>query len=226
MGSLSHLERRARDTSAARGAVVLLHGFGAEPEDLFPVAQELDPDERYDWFFPAAPISIPGLPYGAAWFPRTKWELQVALFGPYFADLASKDSDGLVEAAAEIDGLVGQLGVEWGRTVIGGFSQGAIVAVECAIAGHRPAGVAILSGTLMAEDRWRAAAENLAGLRAFQSHGAFDSLLDPDGAAKLREFLASAGVDVTYHEFSGGHEIPAEARAAFGVFLENTFPDG
>src|SRR5215212_8627859 len=48
------------------GALVLLHGRGADEHDLFPLLDALDPERRLAGFTPRGPLSLP--PGGAHWY--------------------------------------------------------------------------------------------------------------------------------------------------------------
>ena len=50
----------------AAGALVLLHGRGADENDLFPLLDELDPEQRLHGYTPRGPLSLP--PGGAHWY--------------------------------------------------------------------------------------------------------------------------------------------------------------
>jgi phospholipase/carboxylesterase len=50
----------------ALGALVLLHGRGADEHDLFPLLDALDPERRLDGYTLRAPLSLP--PGGAHWY--------------------------------------------------------------------------------------------------------------------------------------------------------------
>ena len=102
-----------------------------------------------------------------------------------------------------------ELGVAEGKLVLGGFSQGAMLACDVALRSDRPlAGLALLSGTLLAEAEWapRMAARSV--LPILQTHGAQDPLLPHAAAERLRDLLTEAGCSVDWLSFRGGHEIP------------------
>ncbi|MFW5696134.1 MAG: alpha/beta hydrolase, partial [Alkalispirochaeta sp.] len=102
----------------------LLHGFGASAQDLVSLAPALGGAQR--WVVPHAPvpISVGGMAYGRAWFPRRTEELQQALFGGYFLSLRRLEPAGLAEAAREVRRLVDGRNLAWETLILGGFSQG------------------------------------------------------------------------------------------------------
>ena len=95
----------------ADGALVLFHGRGADEHDLLPLLDVLDPERRLDGYCPRGPLSLP--PGGAHWYvvPRVGYP-DPATF-----------SRGYAEAAEWLDSL------PHARIVLGGFSQGAVMAL-------------------------------------------------------------------------------------------------
>lgn len=205
--------------------VVLCHGFGAHMHDLAPLAPELG-EERFRFVFPQAPVALPGYPAGRAWFPREERELELFATGAAFSDLAALDPPGLAQSATELAELLDSLRLEPETTVVGGFSQGAMIACELVFGNHwgRPAGLLVLSGSLIAEQRWRAAVSAAAGLPVFQSHGDADPILPPEQAAALGSLLRDGGAAYRFERFRGGHAIPGTVVGSVGEFLSLLVP--
>jgi phospholipase/carboxylesterase len=207
---------------AAAPAILLCHGFGAGGDDLVPLAQALDLGPTVRWFFPEAPLELP-------WGGRAWWEIDLARIqqqqrrGQRRA-MAEETPPGLAEARAALEATLDELerahGVVRERLVIGGFSQGAMLTTEVAVHATRPfAGLALLSGTLLSEARWRAAlGATGASLHAFVTHGRQDPLLPFEAAEALRDMLAAAGADVAWVAHDGQHEIPPAALRGLGTW--------
>lgn len=189
--------------------IVLSHGFGANMRDLVPLAAELG-EEKYRFVFPQAPVTLPGFPSGRAWFPREQHELEAFATGALFSDLSTYDPPGLAESAKELAQLLEYLDLRPENTVVGGFSQGAMIACELVLGQRwsRPAGLLVLSGSLVAGSRLQEAAAAVSGLPVFQSHGDADTLLPIEQARALGDLLQSAGAKHTFLPFPGGHGIP------------------
>lgn len=203
---------------------VLLHGFGASAEDLAPLATELEvPSARF--VFPDAPLEISGV-YGAA---RAWWMLDLARLEDELARGAPRDyrdevPAGLPEARAQVLRLLDQLEARFAtpqtRLVLGGFSQGAMLALDVALHRARPPdGLVLLSGTLVNEAEWRPRFPSLRGVPVLLSHGRTDGLLPYAAAESLRDRLRAAGAALEWHPFLGGHEIPRAVLAALADFL-------
>ena len=207
--------------------VVLLHGFGAGGDDLVGLASYVDAPEGTRWVFPAAPLELGGM-YGDA---RAWWMIDLERLARQMttggaADRAADVPEGLTAARATVDGVLDALARDFqrtdARTVLGGFSQGAMLTVDVALHRAPLAGLALLSGPLIAEDEWKRLAPALAGTTILQSHGTRDPLLSFAGAERLRDFLLGAGAEVGFLPFPGQHEIPPPVLAAFGDLLERT----
>jgi phospholipase/carboxylesterase len=216
---LAGLETRIVGPADAKLTVVLLHGFGAPGDDLVPLAQFMQvPRARF--VFPAAPIELGGL-YGdsRAWWRLDLMKLEQDLRSGAIRDRRNEVPEGLVEVRAQLgrflDEVKARYSITDGEIVLGGFSQGAML--SCDVALHRetpPAGLVLMSGTLLAEAEWSSRMTRLAGLPIVQSHGRGDPLLPFSIAELLRDKLTAAGAEVEFIAFAGGHEIPPPALAA------------
>ncbi len=103
--------------------------------------------------------------------------------------------------------------------VLGGFSQGAMVAADVALLGPRaPRCLILFSPAIAAEAEWRAARRP--GLEVFLSHGDKDRILPVSESRRLAQLLEAAGAHVELHVFDGGHTMPGEILAAASAFLE------
>jgi phospholipase/carboxylesterase len=192
--------------------VVLLHGFGAPGDDLVALAQYIRAPVRF--VFPEAPIELGGL-YGDS---RAWWLLDLARLEQELATGAVRDRrdevpEGLDKVREQmlrfLEALEERYKLDNNQLVLGGFSQGAMLSLDVAL--HRevaPAGLILMSGTLLAASVWTPLMTKLAGVPVFQSHGMHDQLLPFSIAGILRDQLRSAGAKLDWCEFHGGHEIP------------------
>ena len=220
---LAGLTTRIVGPAEAATTCVLFHGFGAPGDDLVALAGELDVPVRF--VFPEAPLALGGL-YGDA---RAWWLLDLARLEDELRRGVPRDRrdevpEGLPEARAHVMRLLDQLQARFSvaadQLVVGGFSQGAMLALDVAL--HRdapPAGLVLMSGTLIAESAWQPRMASLAGVPVMLSHGQHDGLLPFSIAEVLRDRLIAAGARVDWQPFLGGHEIPATALAAAAKLL-------
>jgi phospholipase/carboxylesterase len=180
--------------------LVLFHGFGADEHDLLPIGHELDPRLRVISL--QAPIALDF--GGRAWF-NLQQTPQGLSFDPAEVAEASRLA---LEAVEEIARL-------HPRPLLGGFSQGAGMALSVAL--PRPdltSGVLVLSGVPPRAEQPGTPA-SLHGLPAFVAHGNHDPLIPVEVGRATRDLLQRLGANVTYREYPMGHMvIPAELSDA------------
>lgn len=211
-------------------AILLCHGFGAPGDDLCALARVVDAGVGVRWFFPEAPLAV-DLGYGMtgrAWWNIDMMRLQQALMRDR-RGLLDETPVGLAEARAaleaHIDALVQHQGVRRDKLIVGGFSQGSMLATEVALFAKEPfAGLAVLSGALLSQDRWRPAAKAVgSSLHVLQSHGRADPILPFEGAEALRDALTEAGARVEWLPHGGQHEIPPPVLQRLAAFAKARF---
>lgn len=217
---------------APRACVILCHGYGAPGTDLVPLGFDLvahrgPPRDQVQLVFPAAPLSLDeiGLYGGRAWWPINMQELLDCYAHGDFDLLREQVPPGL-DAAREafletLAAVQEETQLPLSRIVLGGFSQGAMLTTDTALhLPESPAGLCILSGTLICESRWRSLAPRHRGLPVLQSHGRADQILPVQAARELRDLLTSSGLEVDYVEFPGPHTIPPEALERVGAMID------
>ena len=199
-------------------AVVVLHGFGADASDLYPLHSVLDPKGQWNWYFPEAPLEVPIGPgfMGRAWFPISLRELETGL------DFAKVRPPGIDASAKLILEMLKQMPEK--EVVLGGFSQGAMLATEVSLKyPELIKGLLIMSGTLIDEPAWTHLAKNTSGMKFFSSHGQRDPVLPYSGGQRLYEMLKNAGHSGAHVAFSGGHEIPPQVLVKAAEFLKTVW---
>jgi phospholipase/carboxylesterase len=187
----------------AEGALVLLHGRGADEYDLFPLLDVLDPERRLVGATPRAPLALPGLP-GAHWYE--------------FAGVGTPEREGFLGSYAALgewlDGFLAEHGVGFDRLVLGGFSQGGVMTYSVGLGSGRPRPVALtVFSSFM---------PSVAGFELDLSaplppiaigHGTFDPVIEVEWGRRARALLESAGAEVLYRETPMAHQIdPAFVR--------------
>ncbi|MBD90299.1 MAG: phospholipase [Deltaproteobacteria bacterium] len=210
--------------------VVLCHGYGAPGTDLVPMARELlylKPDlaDRVRFLFPEAPLTLPGFFGGRAWWQIDVARYERAMRTGELRDMRTEVPEGLAPSRRKLMALLELAQVETGlpmsRFLIGGFSQGAMLATDVTLRlEEAPAGLAALSGTLLCEEEWLPRAAKRAGLPVLQSHGRIDPILPYQAAEWLRELLEESGLDVEFIPFDGAHTIPGESMIALASLIE------
>ncbi len=211
--------------------VILLHGWGASGGDLVPLGDVMGAPPGTRFVFPEGPLSLDMASGGG----RAWWLIDVDRMNQDFLNgrprnLSKEVPEGLADARAAIVRLLDELrsafGVPLEKFVLGGFSQGAMLACDVALRTELPlAGLALLSGTVLARDEWLPLMPKRKGLRVLQSHGTGDPMLPFFLAEQLRDFLSDAGLEVEWVGFQGGHEIPQVLLKPLGSFLHRVFQE-
>jgi phospholipase/carboxylesterase len=191
---LVHRLRPARAEPA--GLLVLLHGRGVDEHDLFPLLDELDPDARLLGATPRAPLTLP--PGGNHWYivERVGFPHRETFMHSY--DMLTQWLGALAEDS----------GVPWERTVIGGFSQGAVMAYALALAAGRPspAGLLAMSGFIPEVEAFELDLER-PGVPIAITHGTLDPIIGVQFGRAARQRLEATGNRLLYREAPVGHGI-------------------
>lgn len=218
LGPLDAIEIPNPDSGAI--TVLALHGYGANMKDLLPVALELKVRRPLSWLFPDG---VEALEWGGkAWFAIDAAALEEAQRTGSPRDLSKAEPEGMAAARRGLQALLQELGRPWPSLALLGFSQGAMLALDLALrAPEAPAGVVLLSGTLVDEAALAALAPRRKGLRFFQSHGSVDPLLGFPQALALEKALLAAGWTGRLRRFEGGHAIPPEVLEGLAAWLES-----
>ena len=194
--SLRFVERPARGEAA--GVLLLHHGRGTQEGDLIGLADLLDPQQRLYVVAPRAPLQIGGMP-GYHWYrvPRVGYPEPESFF----------EAKALL--AAFHDGVWERTGIGPGKTVLGGFSMGAVMSYAMAFSADRPAvtGVLALSGFIPTLDEWQPELAGRESTRVFIAHGRLGPIISVDFAQAAHERIAAAELEVEYRESNAGHNI-------------------
>ncbi|HKY72660.1 MAG TPA: hypothetical protein VJL88_12140 [Nitrospira sp.] len=205
--------------------IILLHGFGAPGDDLLALGEVLRGLADTRWIFPEGFLQL-DMGYGdsRAWWLIDMARLEADRQAGRIRDLSSEVPPGLLQARqaleAFLNALPRALPVDFRRTVIGGFSQGAMLTCDLVMRTALPfAGLIQLSGSLLAQQEWRPSIAKRTGFPVFVSHGTQDPILPYVMAERLRDALMAAGLAVQWHPFRGGHEIPEPVLTRLNGFL-------
>ena len=208
---LRHLVRvpsRRSDTEALP-MVVMIHGRGADMNDLADLAPMLDAAGGCRFVFPNAPKpfeAYPGMAMGWTWFEG--WP---------------PIHDSVVDSRAEMLRFLDEITTKYptpdGKLIVGGFSQGALMALDSGLrTTQKLAGIVCMSGGLYEHDLIDLRPH--AGLPVLIAHGSADDVVPVTYARRARHLLEAAGIDVEYHEYPIGHQVAAEEAAVVRAFIE------
>ena len=213
---MSKLVHRLREAGGApEGLLVLNHGRGSDENDLYGLLDALDPERRLLGVTTGAPLTdIP--PGGRHWYavPRVGYPDPSTFARSY--ELLSRF----------VDELLADRGLGWERTVIGGFSMGAVMSYSVALGPGRPvpAGLIALSGFVPTVAGWTLDLTGRDRIRTLIHHGAADPIISVDFARRARELLEAGGLTPDYIETDAGHWLPPEIVARARELVATAVP--
>ncbi|MBO0858544.1 MAG: dienelactone hydrolase family protein [Chloracidobacterium sp.] len=191
--------------------LVLLHGYGANEDDLFSLSPYLD--ERFMIISARAPIMLQGASY--AWFNLG--------FTPQGIAVDPEEVEG---ARLRVHKFLGEAidayECDPNAVYMMGFSQGAMMSLAVALAfPGSAAGVVAMSGSVLPQALQTIADKNtLTGLPIFVAHGLRDTLIPINQGRETRAKLSEYPVDLTYREYDMGHEISYDSLKDIAEWLK------
>jgi phospholipase/carboxylesterase len=203
------LVSRARPaTGEPEGLLVLFHGRGADEHDLLPLADVLDPERRLLVVTPRGPLSLP--PGGAHWY--------------VIRELGYPDPPTFLHsyelASGWLDGLADETGIPPERTVLGGFSQGAVMSYALGLGKgrRRPAALIAFSGFMPTVPGFELDVEGDLPPVAI-GHGTYDPVIGVEWGRRAKETLEAAGAQVLYSESPMPHTIDPRYAAELASWI-------
>ena len=188
--------------------VVLLHGYGADGNDLIGLASHWrDRMPGAEFVAPNAPDRVPGAPAGFQWFPISHLDPHEMRNGVAMATSA---------IAEFLDAELLRLGLPPERLVLAGFSQGAMLALHLGLSrATPPAAIIGFSGMLATPPP-----EGKPRPPVLLTHGDADTVIPVNALFAAATALGRAGVPVQWHLAPGmGHGIDPQGLALAGTFL-------
>jgi phospholipase/carboxylesterase len=210
VSGLDTLVHRVRPAAGEpEGALVLLHGRGTDENDLFPLLDLLDPERRLTGLTPRGPLRLP--PGGAHWYAVR----QIGYPDPStFASTFELVSDWL-------DALAAELGIPPERTVLGGFSQGAVMSYTLGYGKGRPkpAAIVALSGFMPTVEGFELDVEGRSDIPVAIAHGAVDPIIGVEWGRRAHERLRDLGAPLVYHEAPLPHAVDPDFLASLAPWV-------
>ena len=198
-----------------RELVILLHGYGADGNDLINLAPHWTPLLPHAYFVaPHAPYPCELGPWGRQWFGLGDHSELAMLAG-------TRAAAPVLDAF--IDARLAEHGLSEDRLALVGFSQGTMMALHVAPRRARVcAAVVGYSGRLVGADDLAAEARSRPPVLLF--HGDADALIPAQAMPQALEGLRAADIPAEGHIRPGlGHGIDAEGLARAGQFLKQNF---
>lgn len=201
----------------SKPTLIMFHGYGADCFDLVPLSEVVSQASDWHWIFPQGPFEVP---IGPGWTGRAWWPLNIQDITSA-RDISSENPPVLAEIRKKVMAMIETLKIPWNQIVLGGFSQGGMLALDIAMhAPENPMGLVLLSTALLNKQGLASIAGNHKGLTFYLSHGAQDPVIEIKNSQRLEGFLNSHGIKGKLRIFQGGHEIPAAILAEVGTYLD------
>ena len=203
--TISYLERPAEGEPA--GLLVLFHGRGVDERDLFPLLDELDPEQRLLGVTPRGPLTLP--PGGNHWYA--------------FQEVGYPDPATFLETYAAASEWLD--GFDFEHVVLGGFSQGAVMTYALGLGEGRPRPDALvaLSGFVPTVPGFELNLEPPLPPAAI-GHGTNDPVISVEFSRRARRLLEAAGGEVFYREYPLPHAVDPGFLVELAPWLASKLP--
>lgn len=186
------------------GSVIWLHGLGADGHDFEPIVPELrlPADLPLRFVFPHAPVrpvTINGGMAMRAWYDIVSLDAE-----------GRADADGVRESTYLLEALIRreqERGVDPGRIVVAGFSQGGAIAINAVLhAKDRLAGLMALSTYIALPGEIDGSAGSRE-LPVFAAHGSFDPMIPIQWGRASADKLIDSGFNVEWRDYPMAHAV-------------------
>lgn len=216
-------------TAKHTATIIFSHGLGDTAAGWAPFAASIKSRHPHvKWILPTAsnnPVTLNGGMKMPSWFDiRT-------LTPPSAGRSSMEDEAGMLASAARISALVSaevDAGIAADRIIIGGFSQGAVIALLTGITSERKlAGLISLSGFLGLSDKIGSMqSERAKDLPIFWGHGTGDQVVRYAWGQQSRDRLVELGFKhVEFNSYPGmGHSLCDKESDDVETFIRKVLP--
>jgi len=197
------------------GALVLLHGRGADEDDLYPLLDGLDPERRLVGATPRGPLSL--APGGAHWY----------VLGGIGTPEPTTFNTSFSALTEWLDRFLEEHAVGYERLVLGGFSQGGAMSYALALgAGRpRPAASCVFSSFVPSVPGFELDLSPPLPPVAI-GHGTLDNVIGVEWGRRARTLLEEAGAEVLYRETPMFHQIDPEFVGEVARWIRQSLHEG
>lgn len=194
--------------------VIMLHGFGANMQDLAGLAPAINAT-GYVYACPNAPISFQ-LGVGQTGFG---W------ITPRGGGTAEETANSEKLLSDFFDTVFQQFNVSPGQALLLGFSQGGGMTYRCGLGrAEYFAGLVALSATLPDQDELATRLPQERNQPIFIGHGRLDQMVSDETAQSAKSFLESNGYSPDFHIYDMAHEISSEELADLVPWITKVLP--
>ena len=206
--SLHHRILLPEQTTVERHpALILLHGRGADEEDLIGLVQLFDP--RFLILSPRAPFPY----YGSGGFT---W-YDVGMIGAPEPTMFKKSCDAL---STFIDDSLASYPIDPHRVFLLGFSMGTVMAYAMALSQPQLfRGVVANSGYVPEGTHLTLRWGDLSSVKFFMTHGTLDPVIPIDFARRAKRMFETAVANLIYREYPVAHQMSEEGIAEVSAWM-------
>lgn len=213
-------------SGTTKSVVILLHGYGADGNDLIGLAPHLAralPDTAF--YSPNAPFPCEMSPFGRQWFSLAEYDPEFLRRAPEtMSGALAAMAEGARKSAAYVDDFIDHVmeahGVSADKVALVGFSQGTMMSLQTAPRREKQiAGVVGFSGALLGEAAFAADLKTRPPMLLV--HGTADLVVPIEASQLAKNTLAANGIEVSLHERAGlQHGIDEEGLGLATQFLK------
>ena len=203
------------------GAVIWLHGLGADGHDFEPVVPELELEKPVRFVFPHAPIRPVTINMGM----RMRDWYDIFQFGG-----GAEDATGIRASQKIVEELIERekrRGLTAKQIVLAGFSQGGAIVLHTGLRyPERLAGILALSTYLpLASSVESEVSKANRNIPVFMAHGDYDDIIPIRRAEASRELLVRLGYKLEWHSYPMPHSVCAPEISDIAKFLAKVLED-
>ena len=210
--SLQHIIRKPKKQSERTPALIMLHGYGSDENDLFSFAEEL-PEEL---FIISAKAPYTMQPFGNAWY-AIHWDNNDGKFSDDAQAIESRE-----KIKEFIDEVIENYDLDPDNINLLGFSQGSILSYAVALSyPDKINNVVALSGYVnqgILKEGYET--NDFSNLKFYCSHGSVDQVIPVEWARKTKPFLDKLKIENSYSEFPVGHGVAPQNFFEFREWLK------
>jgi phospholipase/carboxylesterase len=196
-----------RTTTERHPALILLHGRGADEEDLIGLAPLLDP--RFLIVSPRAPFPYLGSG-GFTWY-------DVGMIGAPEPTMFKTSCDKLFTFVSD---CLTSYPIDRQRVFLLGFSMGTVMSYVLALTQPQLfRGVSANSGYLPEGTHLHLRWNELSSVKFFITHGTLDPIIPVDFARHVKQKLESFSADLLYREYPMGHQMSEEGITEVSAWM-------
>lgn len=221
MEKIGSLNALTKSNPNAKKAFVILHGYGADASDLYPLSNVIDTDA--DFIFLEAPLNLNlgGGFMGKAWFNIDQAELMQS----ERKDFSYKTSEEMHESTDKVINSLVEISKNYDEIYLGGFSQGAMISANAFITSFAKGiklpitKLVLMSGARINLEFWKTHLTVCPQINLFSSHGTQDAVLPFKFGEGLFSFLSSH-LKGKFMSFEDGHTIPNKALSELNKWIK------